>query len=202
MRRVRVSPQSIDDPHIQPLKVRQACGGHVAQIRRIGNVANAKAKGVGVAMGHGEGYDRKAPPFPIDLDRVARHDQAGFKDRRIGASVRCFETIGKARHDQIAGDGVEIDRHFCARVHGDGPKVVDAVGVVGVLVGEQHPIKGFDSGIEQLDPHVGRSIDQYCGGPAAGPLAPEQNRAAAAVVPGVFRIACPPMAADARHAAR
>ena len=39
------------------------------------------------------------------------------------------------------------------------PQIVDAVGVVGVLVGDQHAVEPLDTGIEQLLAQIGRTID-------------------------------------------
>ena len=42
-------------------------------------------------------------------------------------------------------------------------QIVDAVDVVGVLMGEQHAVEPVDIGVEKLLAQVGRSVDQHAG---------------------------------------
>ena len=70
-------------------------------------------------------------------------------------------------------------------------QVVDAVGVVGVLVGEEHRVEAVDLGVKQLLAQIGRGIDQDAGDAAAvTPL--DQQRGPPAAVLGIFRIADAP----------
>ena len=63
-------------------------------------------------------------------------------------------------HDILGGRLVEIDRNAAALVHHDGAEVVDAVGLVGVLMGEEHRVEMVDIGVDQLLAQIGRGIDQ------------------------------------------
>ena len=81
------------------------------------------------------------------------------------------------------------------------PEQLHDVGVVGVVVGEEHSIDGGDLGIEKLLAQVGRGVDQYPR-PPAWPLALDERAAAAATVLGVRGIARSPQRPDARHAPR
>ena len=69
-------------------------------------------------------------------------------------------------------------------LHGKRAQIVDAMGVVGVLVRVQHAVEPIDLGIDELLAQIGRGVDQHAGAPVrAGPL--DQERAAP---PPVFRI--------------
>ncbi len=55
---------------------------------------------------------------------------------------------------------VEIDVHAPALVHEQRAQVVDAVGMVGMLMGDQHAIEPIDLGVEQLLAQIRRAVDQ------------------------------------------
>src|SRR6201995_2201301 len=78
-------------------------------------------------------------------------------------------------------------------------EIVDAMGLVGMLMGEKHRIDVVDLGIDQLLAQVGRGIDHDPRhAPLRSPL--DQERAAAAAVSGVVRIAFAPAERRARNA--
>src|SRR5262249_27892360 len=80
-------------------------------------------------------------------------------------------------------------------------QVVNAMGVVGMLRGEEHRIKPVHLGVEKLLAQVGRSIDQHSSDPDS--VAPfNQQRRPPTAVSGVARIAGPPAQRGARNAAR
>ena len=56
---------------------------------------------------------------------------------------------------------VEPDRHALAAVDEEAAQVVDAVGMVGVLVREQHGVDPVDLGVEKLLAQVRRGVDQH-----------------------------------------
>ena len=63
-------------------------------------------------------------------------------------------------------------------------QIVDAVGVVGMLVGVEDRVEPVDLGIEQLLAQIGRGIDQDAGDACA--VAPfDQERGAPTAVPGL-----------------
>ena len=53
-----------------------------------------------------------------------------------------------------------IARQRRAAAHAQGAQVIDAVGVIGMIVGPQHTVDPADPGGEQLVPQIGRRIDQ------------------------------------------
>ncbi len=81
-------------------------------------------------------------------------------------------------------------------------QLVDAMGVVGMLMGAEHGIERVDAARQHLLAQIRRGIDQdaRCARPC--PAALEQQRAAQAPVARLLGIAGAPLIADARHAAR
>ena len=81
----------------------------------------------------------------------------------------------------------------------DGTQIVDAVGLVGVLMGQEHRIDVVDIGVDQLLAQVGRSVDHD---PRRAlvrhPL--DQQRTAAAAISRVVGIAGAPAERRTRHA--
>ena len=77
----------------------------------------------------------------------------------------------------------------------DHAKIIDAVQMIGMRMRQQHRVEPADPGIEQLLPQIGRGIDQQ-----RATAALDQQRAAAAPVARVGRVAAPPIRPDRRHA--
>ena len=79
-------------------------------------------------------------------------------------------------------------------------QVIDAVGVVGMLVCIEYRVEPIDAGVDKLLAQVGRRIDQHTGN--AGPAATlDQERRAAALVLRIIGIADAPAERRTRHAA-
>ncbi|MEI9886933.1 MAG: hypothetical protein WDN08_10640 [Rhizomicrobium sp.] len=66
-------------------------------------------------------------------------------------------------------------------------QIVEAVDLVGVVVGQQHGVGAHDAGIDQLILHVGRGVDQD-DGLAGGRSSPQDDGAAAAAVLRIRRV--------------
>src|SRR5205807_1971757 len=116
------------------------------------------------------------------------------------AAGRRLEAIPEPGAHRLRGRLIEIDVDPPAPVDEQAAQIVDAVGVVGVLVGEQHRVEPVHLGIEQLLAQVRRGIDQDPGNACA--VAPfYQQRGAPAPVPGIARIAGAPTQCRARNAA-
>ena len=60
----------------------------------------------------------------------------------------------------FGGRLVQIDRNAPALVHHDRAKIVDAMGLVGMLMGQKHRIDVIDLGVDQLLAQIGRGVDQ------------------------------------------
>src|SRR4051812_19197763 len=121
-------------------------------------------------------------------------------DRRVFAAGRRLEAIPEPSAHRLRGRLIKIDVDPPAPGDEQAAQIVDAVGGVGVLVGEQHRVEPVHLGIEQLLAQVGRGIDQDPGDACA--VAPfYQQRGASAPVPGIARIADAPAQCRARNAA-
>ena len=59
----------------------------------------------------------------------------------------------------LAGRLVQIDRNAPALMQHHGAEIVDAVGLVGVLMGQEHRVDVVDIGVDQLLAQIGRGID-------------------------------------------
>ena len=100
----------------------------------------------------------------------------------------------------LAGLGVVIDGDAPAPVVGHHAQIIDAVGVVGMVVGVEHAVEPADAGIEQLLAEIRRAVDQHIGR-ALGAFPLHENRAAPPPVLRICRIARAPDIADTGHAA-
>src|SRR6185312_5092885 len=78
-------------------------------------------------------------------------------------------------------------------------EIVDAVGLVGMLMGKEHCVDVVDTGVDQLLAQIGRGVD-YDPRRAMGARALGHDRAAAAAVLWIGRIAGAPAERRARHA--
>src|SRR4051794_38012563 len=80
---------------------------------------------------------------------------------------------------------------------GKNAEIVDAVDVIGVLVGIQHGIDSGDSRADQLEPKLGWRVDEY-----GGAVGLQHGPRAGALVSGVSRAAHRTPTPDLRHAKR
>ena len=130
---------------------------------------------------------------------LSRFDRMACQDRRIVAALGRNEAIGEPRHDVLGGRLIEVDGNTAALVHHDRTQIVDAMGLVGVLMGQEHRIDVIDVGVDQLLAQIGRGVDHDpCGAVRARTL--DQQRAAAAAVFWIVGIAGAPAESRARHA--
>ena len=58
------------------------------------------------------------------------------------------------------GRFIQIDLDAAALVDEERAQIVDAVGMVGMLMRDQHAVEPVDFGIEQLLAKIGRAVDQ------------------------------------------
>ena len=122
------------------------------------------------------------------------------QDRRIFAAGRRHEAIAEAGMHGARGRLVEIDVDAAALVHEERTQIVDAVGVVGMLMRDQHAVEPIDLRVQELLAQIRRAVDQNAR-PAIGACTRSTNKSAAP--PAVFRlvrIARAPAERDARHA--
>ena len=76
-------------------------------------------------------------------------------DRRIFAAGRRHEAIAEAGVHGARRRLIEVDVDAATLVDEQRPQIVDAVRVVGVLMGDQHAIDPVDLGVQKLHAQVG-----------------------------------------------
>ncbi len=125
----------------------------------------------------GQGRDRA--PFPVDGHGLSGRHPVLVHDRRIFAAGRRLEAVAEARPDHLRGGLAEVHVDAAALADEQRPEVVDAVAMVGVLVGHQHAVEPIDVGVEELLAEVRRGVDQHPGEAASGRCARPAARSAA-----------------------
>ncbi|MGY3233407.1 hypothetical protein ACVMAJ_000297 [Bradyrhizobium sp. USDA 4448] len=98
---------------------------------------------------------------PAGLDRMPR------QDRRIVAALRRDEAVGEPRHDVLRSRLIEIGRNALAHVENDGAQIVHAMGLVRMLMGQEHRVDVVDIGIDELLAQIRRGIDHNARGAVA-----------------------------------
>ena len=138
MARMRRVAQRVDDPDVEPGQRRGAFGRQVAEVAGIGEAAEAEAErgDVAVLLQDGQGGDRAALPrrsSPAVPGAIAVLGD----DRRIFAAGRRREAIAEAVAQRPARSARRHRRRPAgACCTNSAAQIVDAVGVVGVLVGD------------------------------------------------------------------
>jgi hypothetical protein len=90
-----------------------------------------------------------------------------------------------------------VDIHGRAGVAGDHAQLVDAMHVVGMVVGVEHAVRALDAGGQRLHAQIRTTIDEHAGGAVF-----DVDRGAIAAVARIVRIALAPLVSQPRHAAR
>ena len=106
----------------------------------------------------GEGRDRTA--LPVDGDAPAGLEPVLGHDRRVLAARGRLEAIAKAGVQCLGCGLVQVDVDRSSPRDKQPAQVVDAVGMIGMLMGEEHRVEPIDLGVEKLLAQVRRSIDQ------------------------------------------
>ena len=86
------------------------------------------------------------------------------RDRRILAAGRRHEAIAEAQLEHPPGRLVAVDVDAPPLGEEQAAQVVDAVGVVGMLMGIEHAVDPVDAGVEELLAQVRRGVDEDAGG--------------------------------------
>ena len=97
----------------------------------------------------------------VDGHRMAGNDAMLIGDRRIAAAGLRDEAIVEAVKHHPRGRLVEVHVETAFLMDEKAAQIVDAVGVVGMLVGDEHGIEPVRVGGQQLFAQVRRRVDQY-----------------------------------------
>src|SRR6266478_8030937 len=98
----------------------------------------------------------------------------------------------------LRGRLVQIDRNAPALMQHDRAEIVDAMGLIGMLMCQKHRIDVIDTGVDQLLAQIGRGIDHDPRHPVVRCPLGKQRTAAAAVL-WIAGIAGTPAERRARH---
>src|SRR5262245_9761474 len=179
---VRLVAERIEDPDVEAFEGRDAVGRQTLEIAAIGQAAEAKAERSDVAMVLEDGQGGDWSSLPLDVDHAIWFQPVLADDRRILAAGRRGEAIAEAGVHDLRDALVEPNRHALAAVDEQAAQIVDAVGMVGMFVGEEHGVEPIDAGVEQLLAQVRRGIDQHAGDAVAGAALHQERRAPAAIL--------------------
>src|SRR6202012_1624623 len=91
---VRIT-QTIDDPEIEIFEVRPAGLGNIADIGRIGGVADPIAQRGNVAVREVESRERHGTALPLDRTALASFNGMAHQDRRILTAFGRDEAVGE-----------------------------------------------------------------------------------------------------------
>src|SRR5262245_42233728 len=136
----------------------------------------------------------------LNFHRNAGRNLAAVEDRRIFAVCRHVEAIGEAHPELLPCQLVIVGGDAPPPVIGHHAQIIDAVGVIGVVVREQHAVEPANPDVEQLLTEIWRGVDERGRGSLPSLLL-HQHRAAPAPVLWISRIARAPDISDAWHAA-
>ena len=198
-RACRMGPKAhrVDDQHLDAGQDAEGLLGQAHDIVGVGDTAEPEAQGRRRAVVLQERHDRRRP-----RPRTARRSRdAGRSDCRSHAPPpRSSSRKRRSRMSVGAPVGPASIAPLAQRI---GPEIVDAVHLVGMLVGPDHGVDPLDLGVEELGAQVGRGVDQD-GLAAASSTRMEQRRrrlrgSAGSAAP---HSPLPSLPADARHAAR
>src|SRR4051794_13237628 len=193
--------QPVDDPEVEVFQRRPAFRRDIVEVGRIGRGPDTEAKRGNPAVVNQEGGKFYRTALPFGLMTLARFDRMARQDRRIVAALRRDEAIGEPRHDVLGGRLVEVDRNAPALVQHDRTQIVDAMGLVGMLMGQEYRIDVIDIGVDQLLAQVRRGVDYDPRG-AVRARALDHQRATAAAVLWIVGIAGAPAEGRTRYAGR
>src|SRR5437667_8136742 len=193
--------KSVDDPEVEVFQRRPALLGNVVEVGRVGGGPDTEAERGNLAVVNQEGGKLHRAALPFGGVTFARFNRMTRQDRRIVAALGRDEAIGEPRHHVFGDRLVEVDGKAAALLQYDRTQIVDAVGLVRVLVGQKHRIDMIDIGVDQLLTQIRRSVDHDPRG-AVRARTLDKERAASAAVLWIVGIARTPAERRARHACR
>src|SRR5579862_6947624 len=200
MARVRPVAQRIHNPEIETGQRRCAFGRHGAQVARVAQVAKAKAIRRNVAVDLQQRQSRDGPAVASDGQRLAGYQPMFAHDRWILTARRRLEAIAEALVHGLRGGFIEIYIDQTPAFDEQRAQVVDAVGVVGMLVRIEDAVEPIDVGVQELFAQIGRRVDEDpCNAGVVAAL--HEQRGAPAPVLRIFWIAVAPTQRWAWHAA-
>ena len=159
MARMRRKAQGVEDPQIEPGEPATAVIGQPVDVAANRRLRRCGSRAIDIAVKAANGKASIGPPWPSMTAAPGRqHGRAsGSADSRNQAAFRSNSRSGCAA---AGGPVVGIDVDAPAHIDREHPQVVDAMGVVGVLMGVEHAVDAIDVRSQQLLAQVRPGIDR------------------------------------------
>ena len=183
MRRVRREPQGVEDQGVEPFEHRPALVGDAGHVGAVREVAEPEAQDAESAVLQADRQHALAQHGERLAGRDPLEPQPGqAADRDVVRGL--VEGVGERLADHLLGLRLAIERDRAADRPGEQPGVVQAEEVVGVVMGVEDRVDLADPLAQELEPHLGRGVDQQV---PAGKL--QQDARPGALVAWVVRAA-------------
>ena len=183
-----------------PARAAMLSGGRLLDVGRVRQIAEAEAERRDIAVLLQHRQDRNRASLPLDGQRMTRRQPVLLGDRRIVAAWWRHEAIAEAGVHGARRRLVHVDVDAAALADENRAQIVHAVGMVGVLVGDEHAVEPGHLGLKQLLAQVRRTVDQHARVVALGVAALDQQAAAPPAVLRIVGVAVAPAERHARHA--
>jgi len=121
-------------------------------------------------------------------------------DGRVAGPFGLLIAVSERRHNPLRGCRIHVHVYSLAMFDCQLSQIVHAEDMVSVRVGEHHCVEVLNVSADQLFTHIRPGVDQYGGDPVRA-LFLDKHCTSAATVPGIVRVACTPVIADARNTA-
>ena len=154
-----------------------------------------------MAVLHVQRQEFHRPAAALNLERAQRLD-SGLRCHDGRITARTAEDIIEAPLEALLGRCIEISWDLRALANGKCAHIVNAMRLVSMIVRVDHCVEMGRAAREELFAQVWRRVDQDPGHGAGLVPAFHQRAAARPPVARLRRIACAPVPANARHAAR
>src|SRR5688572_11425529 len=128
--------------------------------------------------------------------RFRRTNIICLENRRIAAAGRRLEAIGKARYEAVTGACVEPYRHPPLHRIRDRSQIVDAMRMIGMVVGIKHAVERRETDRKELLPNIRPSVDEDFRSAFRADLL-DESRTTSAPVFWIIWIAATPIVAEA-----
>ena len=185
--------QAVDDHGVEALEERVGAFGDGAAVGQVGDIADAVAHGVAMAVDERNGLDVEG----TDADEVlaVEFPQLDAWDEPAVFEVVVVEDVVEVVADEIGVVLAGVERECLAAEAGEAAEIIDAMEVIGVGVGEKDGIDAHDVLADDLFAEIGADIDED-----AGVIRVDPGSGAQVAIAWVGGVADGAVAADHRHA--
>src|SRR5215203_1271258 len=141
MARMGLVAQCVQNPNVEPAERLNAVRRQSAKVAGISKAIEPKTQrwDVTVLLQNRQCGNRAS--LPLNGQRLACLEPILASDRRVFAAWRRSEAIAEARVHDLRRAPVQIDWHALAAIDEEATQVVDAMGMVGVLVRVEYGVE-------------------------------------------------------------